>query len=125
MPISNERFEEIGDDGDSSEPTPGTNAAKILDFLRDHPDEAFTQSEIASRTDVKGGSVGPTLVRLRERGRVDHRGIYWRVSDHDRNLDASTGHAAAALAERETDEETPTMASWQQYAVDPRDHRNE
>ncbi|CCQ33106.1 hypothetical protein HLRTI_002967 [Halorhabdus tiamatea SARL4B] len=125
MPISNERFEKLGDDGGSDGPTPGTNAATILDFLRNHPDEAFTQSEIATETDVKAGSVGPTLVRLRERGRVDHRGNYWRASDHDRSLDAATGHAAVALADRETDEETPEMAAWQEHAVDPRDHRNE
>ena len=125
MPISNERFEDLGDDRGGDGPTPGTNAATILDFLRDHPDEAFTQREIATETDVKAGSVGPTLVRLRERGRVDHRGNYWRASDHDRSLDAAPGHAAAALAERESDEETPEMAEWQEHAVDPRDHRNE
>ena len=121
MPISNERFEEIGDDGDSSEPTPGTNAAKILDFLRDHPDEAFTQSEIASRTDVKGGSVGPTLVRLREAGRVDHKGNYWRVSDHDESVGAATGLSAQAADAHETDDEVPDYDTWQAHAVDPRE----
>lgn len=123
MPISKDRFEEIGDGEDG--PTPGTNAAEILGFLRDHPDKAFTQSEIADATEVKAGSIGPTLVRLRERGRVDHRGKYWRVSDHDQSLDATARHASAALAERETDEETPEMAEWQEHAVDPRDHRDE
>lgn len=45
MPISADRFEEIDDkDGD---PTPGTNANEILSFLEAHPDQAFTQSEIA------------------------------------------------------------------------------
>ena len=125
MPISKDRFEEIGDNSDGEGPTPGTNAAKILDFLREHSDKAFTQTEIAAETGVKTGSVGPTLVRLRERGRVDHRGKYWRVSDHDQSLDAATGHAAAALADRESDEETPEMAEWQEHAVDPRDHRDE
>lgn len=123
MPISKDQFEELGDDGHG--PTPGTNAARILTFLRDHPDKAFTQSEIADGTEVKAGSVGPTLVRLRERGRVDHRGKYWRVSDQDRNVDAATGHAGAALATREADEETPRMEEWQAHAVDPRTHRDE
>lgn len=72
MPISKDQFEEMGDDG--ADPTPGTNAAKVLAYLRDHPDKAFTQSEIADATEVKMGSVGPTLVRLRKRGRVGHRG---------------------------------------------------
>ena len=42
MPISKDRFDELGDDSDEEQPTPGTNAAKILDFLRNHPDKAFT-----------------------------------------------------------------------------------
>lgn len=125
MPISNDRFEELGDDRDGDGPTPGTNAAKILGFLRRYPDKAFTQSEITDRTTVKQGSVGPTLVRLRERGRVDHRGKYWRVSDHDESLTAATGHPAAALAAREGDEERPQMEEWQEHAVDPREHRDE
>ncbi|MEF8831091.1 MAG: MarR family transcriptional regulator [Halobacteriales archaeon] len=123
MPISKDRFEEIGNGEDG--PTPGTNAAEILAFLRDNPDKAFTQSEIADATEVKAGSVGPTLVRLRERGRVDHRGKYWGVSDHDQSLDATTRHASATMAEHETDGETPEMAEWQEHAVDPRDHRDE
>ncbi|WP_459192910.1 winged helix-turn-helix domain-containing protein [Halosimplex sp. J119] len=123
MPISADRFEAI--EGDEDGPTPGTNAARILEFLRDHPDKAFTQSEIADETDVKPGSVGPTLVRLRERGRVDHRGKYWRISDHERSVDAAADHAAATLAARESEEETPRMGDWQEHAVDPRDHRDE
>lgn len=123
MPISKDRFEELRDT--ESGPSPGTNAAKLLDFLRAHPDKAFTQSELAAETTVKAGSIGPTLVRLREQGQVDHRGTYWRVSDHDQSLDASAGHATAALAARETDEETPVMTEWQEHAVDPRTHRDE
>lgn len=115
----------MGDKNDRNGPTPGTNAAKILSFLRNHPDKAFTQTEITDKTEMKPGSVGPTLVRLRERGRVDHRGKYWRVSDHDQSTDAAAGHAAATLAAQEGDEETPQMEAWQEHAVDPRDHRDE
>jgi len=118
MPISTDRFEDIPEDGDG--PTPGTNAAAVLEFLRDHPDKAFTQSEIAEATDVKAGSIGPTLVRLRERGRVDHRGTYWRVSDHERSVGAAAGHAAATAAEHESKDETPDYDDWQEHAVDPR-----
>jgi len=113
-----------GDNGGDG-PSPGTNAARILTFLRNHPDKAFTQSDIAAETDVKRESVGSTLVRLRERGRVDLRGNYWRVSDHDQTVNAATGHAAATLAARETDEKTSRMAEWREHAVDPRDHRDE
>lgn len=123
MPISKDQFEELEDDGDG--PTPGTNAAVILKFLRKNPNKAFTQSEIAEETGVKAGSVGPTLVRLRERGRVDHRGEYWRISDHDRSSDAAVRHAAASLADREAEGETPSMGEWEEHAVDPRDRRDE
>lgn len=123
MPISSDRFEGLGNGDDG--PTPGTNAATILAFLRRHPDKAFTQSEIAAETDVTKGSVGPTLVRLRERGRVDHRGNYWRISDHDRNVDKASVHAAATLSAREGDGETPEQTEWEAHAVDPREHRGE
>ena len=118
MPISTEQFESITDD---SGPTPGTNAHEILSFLDAHPEQAFSQSEIADATSVTDGSVGPTLVRLREAGRVDHRGTYWRVSDHVRSVEAATGHASAVAASHEAD--PPAYDEWQEYAVDPRNDR--
>ena len=111
--------------GEADDVTPETNAASILGFLREHPDTAFTRSEIAEATPVKGGSVGPTLVRLRERGRVDHRGTYWRVSDHDERVEAATGQSTQTLASREGDSRTPKMTEWREHAVDPRTHRGE
>ncbi|PSP40049.1 MarR family transcriptional regulator [Halobacteriales archaeon QH_7_65_31] len=122
MPIEAEAFEQLSDD---DQPRPGTNAAKLLEFLRTNAEMAFTQSELADRTDVTAGSVGPTLVRLRERDRVDHHGNYWRLSDHETGVDAATGHASATLAARESDDETPVMADWHEHAVDPREQRRE
>ncbi|WP_324759525.1 winged helix-turn-helix domain-containing protein [Haloarcula sp. GH36] len=119
MPISTDRFEEINDEGDG--PTPGTNAAEILTFLESHPEQAFTQSEIAEATNVTGGSVGPTLVRLREAGRVDHKGKYWRVSDHVQSVDEATAHASETAASYET--EPMAYEAWQEHASDPRDDR--
>ena len=119
MPISADRFDEI--DIDEEQPKPETNGAKILEFLEEHSNEAFTQTEIAQGTEVKRGSVGPTLVRLRERGQVDHRGQYWRISDHDRSVDAATVHASEVAASHE---ETPfEYDEWQKHAVDPREQR--
>jgi len=120
MPISADRFEAIDDD--EGQPGPETNAAKILEFLEKNANEAFTQTEIAQATEVKRGSVGPTLVRLRERGQVDHRGRYWRISDHDRSIDAATAHASEVAASYE---ESPfEYDEWQEYAVDPRERRD-
>lgn len=119
MPISGDQFEALGE-GDT-EPSPGTNADRILSFLETNPDQAFTQTEIVEATDIKRGSVGPTLVRLREDGRVDHKGNYWRVSDHLRSVDASTLHATAVAAR--TEDESMSYEEWEDYAVDPRENR--
>lgn len=119
MPISADRFEALDENVDH--PKPGTNAHVILSFLEEHADQAFTQTEIAEATSINRGSVGPTLVRLREDGRVDHRGTYWRISDHVRSLDAAAGHTADVATSRE--ETSFEYGEWQEYAVDPREAR--
>lgn len=119
MPISTDQFDDIDPEEDG--PTPGTNARTILDFLAANPDHAFTQSEIGEATGVTRGSVGPTLVRLRERGRVDHRGRYWKVSDHERSTDAAVDHANEVAASHE--DEPFAFDEWQEHAVDPREDR--
>lgn len=119
MPISADRFDDL-DEG-SDRPKPGTNADDILSFLEAHPDQAFTRGEIVEGTGVTSGSVGPTLARLRDAGRVDHKGRYWRVSDHVRSLDAAVGHAGAVAASQE--EAQFDYAEWQEHAVDPREAR--
>lgn len=119
MPISRDRFEAIDEDRDG--PSPGTNAARILGFLRANPGSAFTQSEIAEATGVTTGSVGPTLVRLRDRGRVDHRGHYWGLSDHERALDAAAHHGTATAASHEPPGDAPDYEDWRAHAVDPRE----
>lgn len=117
MPISADRFEDIDDTNDG--PTPGTNAYRLLSFLEAHPEQAFTQSELVEATNVPRGSVGPTLVRLREAGRVEHRGTYWRVSDHHRSLDAAVDHGGMTAASRE--DEAFDYDEWRDHAVDPRE----
>lgn len=123
MPITGDEFENLS--ADAGEPAAGTNADRILSFLREHPETAFTQSEIAAETGVKSGSVGPTLVRLRERGRVDHREPYWRVSDHERSIDAASRHGTATLGEREGTDDPPRLGEWEAHAVDPRTLRDD
>lgn len=120
MPISADRFEDI--DAESPLPKPETNGEAILSFLAAHADQAFTQSEIADATDVAVGSVGPTLVRLRERGRVDHRGTYWRVSDHVESVERAVSHGSAVAGSREAGQFD--YDDWQAHAVDPREEQN-
>jgi predicted transcriptional regulator len=115
MPISDDRFESINDEHGG--PSPGMN--EILSFLEQHANKAFTQSEIAEETSVTAGSVGPTLGRLRDPGRVEHKGTYWRVSDHVQSLTAAAAHADAVAASHEDD--LFEYDEWQEYAVDPRE----
>ncbi|MFB6194461.1 MAG: MarR family transcriptional regulator [Halobaculum sp.] len=113
MPISGDQFERL-EEGESDDP-----ARAILGFLREHSDEAYTGAEIAEATELSEETVGAQLGRLHERGRVDHRGEYWRVSDHERAVDAAAALTTQTVDTRE--EEPPSYNDWQEYAVDPRD----
>lgn len=82
MPISIDQFE--------SEPEEvldfqqGTQPYQILQFLAEHDEQAFTQTEIHEATGIKRGSVGAVLSRLEARGLVRHRGRYWAIAPDDR-----------------------------------------
>lgn len=62
----------------------GTQPHRILQFLAENDDKAFTQTEIHNVTDIKRGSVGAVLSRLADRGLVRHRGRYWAIAEDDR-----------------------------------------
>ena len=94
---------------------------EILSFLDEHADKAFTQGEIAKSTSVTSGSIGPMLVRLRDRGRLEHKGKYWRSSDDVQSLDAAVTHGDAVATSREN--ERSAYDEWQDHAVDPREQR--
>lgn len=82
MPISIDRFDEdpIGTLGLEE----GTQPYRILQFLAENSDQAFTQTEIHDSTGIKRGSVGSVLSRLEDRSLVRHRGRYWAIADDDR-----------------------------------------
>ena len=62
----------------------GTQPYRVLQFLAENSDQAFTQTEIHESTDIKRGSVGAVLSRLEDRGLVRHRGRYWAIAEDDR-----------------------------------------
>jgi len=105
------------DDG----PTPGTNAHEVLSFLEDHADEAFTQSEIADATGIAKGSVGPTLARLHEGGRVDHKGYI--LADQRPRSEPRCHRSPRRVTAASREDEQPTYDDWQEHAVDPRTDR--
>lgn len=82
MPISIDRFDE--DPGDVLDLEEGTQPYRILRFLAENDDQAFTQTEIHEATGIKRGSVGAVLSRLEDRGLVRHRGRYWAIAEDDR-----------------------------------------
>lgn len=88
MSIDIDRFEE-GDPNSLDEPT---NAERVLSFLARHDDRAWKQSEIADRTGVKRGSIGPVLRRLQEKDLVRHKGEYWAITEDERLLSAVDLH---------------------------------
>jgi len=82
VPISIDRFDE--EPADVLDLQEGTQPYRILRFLAENGDQAFTQTEIHEATDIKRGSVGAALSRLGDRGLVRHRGRYWAIAADDR-----------------------------------------
>lgn len=62
----------------------GTQPHQVLQFLAEHDDQAFTQTEIADATGLDPGSVGAVLSRLEARSLVRHKGRYWAIAEDDR-----------------------------------------
>jgi len=82
MPINIDRFDE--EPAAVLDLQAGTQPHRILRFLAENGDRAFTQTEIHEATDIKRGSVGAALSRLADRGLVRHRGRYWAIAEDDR-----------------------------------------
>jgi CRP-like cAMP-binding protein len=82
MPIRIDRFDDVP--ADALDIQEGTQPYRILQFLAEHDDQAFTQTEIHEATGIKRGSVGAVLSRLEDRGLVRHKGRYWAIGEDDR-----------------------------------------
>ncbi|MFD1635273.1 helix-turn-helix transcriptional regulator (plasmid) [Haloplanus ruber] len=82
MPISIDRFDD--EPAEVLNLQEGTQPYQILQFLAEHSDQAFTQTELHEETGIKRGSVGGALSRLEDRGLVRHRGRYWAIAEDER-----------------------------------------
>lgn len=111
MPIPKERFETIAEESIR----PGSNAERIMHFLVEHDDFAFSMTEIAEGAEIPQGSVGPTLQRMKEDGLVEHRANYWRVSDSYLASKAGISVVNAVAAEYDDGNEFD-MAAWDEVA---------
>ncbi|QUO46851.1 MarR family transcriptional regulator [Halorubrum ruber] len=76
----------------------GTQPYRILAFLAEHDDQAFTQTEIHEETGIKRGSVGAVLSRLEDRGLVRHRGRYWAIAENERLASFAAQQAASSAS---------------------------
>ena len=111
MPIDIETFTEAS----TEELTETTNGEKVIRFLYQNRDKAFTPSEIAEGTGVKKTSISTVLRRLKERELVQHKGDYWALSDEERVQDADRFHQTMDdLDERFGAED---IDEWRQHAV--------
>lgn len=79
----------------------GTQPYRVLRFLGEHDEQAFTQSEIADGTGITAGSVGAVLARLEARGLVRHKGRYWAIGEDDRlaSYAAQTGASSSSTSD--------------------------
>ncbi|MFC7155105.1 MarR family transcriptional regulator [Halomarina halobia] len=82
MPIGIDRFDDEREE--ALEIREGTQPYRVLSFLAENDDKAFTQTEIHEATGIKRGSVGAVLSRLEDRSLVRHRGRYWAIAEDDR-----------------------------------------
>lgn len=120
MSIDIDRFEDEDEDPDSIDDP--TNAERVLSFLARHDDRAWKQSEIADRTGVKRGSIGPVLRRLDERGLVRHKGEYWAITDNsDRLREAVDLHRITERLDQRFGEER--RSDWATDEADGTDER--
>jgi predicted transcriptional regulator of viral defense system len=119
MPIDVDEFEEAPEAELRATESGPTNAERVLAFLGEHDDQAFTPKEIRGATDVPRGSIGVVLSRLEDRGVVRHRGEYWAIAP-DADIDAAlTSVRVARAASDRLGAEDPS--AWGPGVDDPED----
>lgn len=114
MPIDIETFERES----TFEGGETTNAERIVAFLVQHDDKAWTRGEIADRTNLDPNVVSSVLNRLKKRSLVRHKSPYWALGDEDRVRAAHDfSDTLDALDERLGEED---MEEWRENA--PNEH---
>lgn len=113
MPITEDDFDRISDEGARLD----EEADDLLDFLIRNSDKAYTKTELAEERDLDRERVGPLLDRLKERGSVERKSDYWRVSDHELTVRAAT-RLTAETARHHDGGESFDVEKWAEYAVD-------
>jgi len=113
MPIDIEMFSEASE----GELTEITNAEKVVRFLHQNDDKAFTPSEIADGSGVKKNSIGTVLRRLKDRSLVRHKGDYWAIGDEETVREAFRFHRAIEDLNNRFGAED--IEEWREHAAEP------
>lgn len=100
MPIKREKFENETEKEITI--SKGTNAWKILKFLKENPDKAYTQKEIHQKTEIKRNSLGVVLSRLEDKNLIKHKGKYWTIEADDRLASYEAGKIASSASITDT-----------------------
>lgn len=113
MSIDRDTFENA-----SEEELEGLSAPEqVLGFLDANADRAFKAREISAQIGLDEGAVSTALSRLKDRDLVEHKAIYWAVTENDERLANYSGYERATrlfneqLGERDRDE-------WRKHAPD-------
>ena len=88
---------------------------QVLGFLAANDDRAFKAREIASQIGIDEGAGSTALSRLKDRGLVEHKAMYWAVTDDAERLDGYSGYErATALFNDQLGAED--KESWREHA---------
>jgi hypothetical protein len=109
MPVSRDEFEDLSE---------GSDARRVLSFLDQHVEQAYTRAELADETGIPEEGLDSVLSRLEKQKLVVHRGEYWVVDEHRVASLAGMSHGFAVSEERYPPED---MSGWGEYAFEPRE----
>lgn len=113
MSIDRDTFEDASEDELAGLSAPD----RVLGFLAAHDDRAFEAREIASQLDLDAGAVSTALSRLKDRALVEHKAIYWAITDDSDRLEGHDGYERATrlFNDRFGDEDE---AAWRDHSPD-------
>jgi len=119
MPIDIDTFERES----TFEGSTPTNAERILTFLAQNDDKAWTRAEIGDETGLDPNVVSSVLNRLKRRNLVRHKSPYWALGDRRSVRSAlDFGDTVEALNDRLGQED---MEVWRENAPEEHPSRRE
>ena len=76
MPMDIEEFEDAPEQSEER-----TTSERIIEFLYENQESAYTRSEIATAIDQEPNTVGTNLSRLKTQGLVRHKKNHWALTN--------------------------------------------